>query len=218
MRRAKLVIFDCDGVLIDSETISNEVLAVVVTELGWPVTVAESLEQFKGRSMPDVWSKVADEVGPIDSAAVDRDFRSRQLAALKIQVKAVPGVHETLAALRLPYCVASNGPHEKMRVTLGAAGLWALFDGRIYSRVDVPRAKPFPDLFLHAADAQGVAPADCVVVEDSPLGIEAALRAGMTPIGFAGTPTASAAKLRAAGAKTVLDELQELLPLLAEQP
>jgi HAD superfamily hydrolase (TIGR01509 family) len=212
--RTELVIFDCDGVLVDSEVISNEVLGHVVTELGWPMTREQAIRRFRGRVMPEIWREVEAELGIAIGPAIDAEFRARQLAALARDVRPVEFVHELLAALTVPFCVASNGPHEKMRTTLGATGLLSSFEGRIFSRVDVPQGKPAPDLFLHAARSLGAEPARCLVLDDSDLGIEAALRAGMRPIGFAGTVTADARSLADAGAEAVVSDLRDLLALL----
>jgi HAD superfamily hydrolase (TIGR01509 family) len=213
MERPDLVIFDCDGVLVDSEVVCNEVLAGFVSELGWAMDTTEALRRFKGRAMSDIWALVEDAIGQVVTPEIDDDFRQRQLRALAERVAPVPGVPETLNALSVPYCVASNGPHEKMRTTLGALGLWGAFEGRTFSRVDVERGKPHPDLFLHAARTLEAAPNRCWVVEDSPLGIEAARRARMRAIGFAGTATADPEELWAAGAEVVLTQMLELLPL-----
>jgi HAD superfamily hydrolase (TIGR01509 family) len=214
MEKIQLVIFDCDGVLVDSEIVGNAVLAEVITEQGWTLSLQETLRRFKGRSMVEIWQEVGARVGRPITDAIDRDFRARQLRALGAQVKAVQGAEALLDALPVPCCVASNGPHEKMQTTLGATGLLSRFEGRRFSRVDVPRPKPHPDLFLHAAQRMGADAAACLVVEDSTLGIEAAHRAGMRAVGFAGTVTADASALHAAGAEQVLLELGELLPLL----
>jgi HAD superfamily hydrolase (TIGR01509 family) len=209
-----LVIFDCDGVLVDSEIVSNEILGQVIAELGWPMTLEETIARFKGRSMTEIWAEVSERVGIEITPEIDRRFRSRQLEALAARVDPIPGVRALLDSLSVPYCVASNGPHEKMRTTLGATGLLELFEGRMFSRTEVPRAKPHPDLFLHAADSMGASAAGCVVVEDSPLGIQAALRAGMRAVGFAGTATADAEALEKAGAERVVRTIGEVLDSL----
>jgi HAD superfamily hydrolase (TIGR01509 family) len=209
-RPTQLVIFDCDGVLVDSEVICNRVLAQVVSELGWPQTVEESLERFKGLAMSDIWDAVGRHVGRTVSEDVNRDFRVRQLAALRESVQAVEGAREAIESLQVAYCVASNGPPEKMEATLGTTGLMPLFEGRMFSRVDVARPKPHPDLFLHAARSMAVEPAATLVVEDSPLGIEAARSAGMRALGFAGTEAADATALSEAGAEDVIEELRHV--------
>lgn len=213
-RRTRLVIFDCDGVLVDSEVISNEVLAEVVTELGWPQTLDDALRRFKGLAMPDIWQIVAAELGTLIPEAVDRDFRRRQLHALRTRVQPVPGIRELLADLPVPFCVASNGPPEKMEATLGSTGLLPWFEGRLFSRMEVSRPKPFPDLFLHAARCMNAPPTRTLVVEDSPLGVRAARTAGMRVLGFVGTVTADSAELLDAGAECVLEDVREVAHFL----
>ena len=208
--RTELVVFDCDGVLVDSEVISNTVLAEFISDLGWAVDLEDALARFKGLAMTDIWAIVANAIGRPVTAEIDRAFRERQLIALKAGVKAVPGVSDLVATLEISYCVASNGPPEKMATTLEAAGLLRWFEGRMFSRIEVARPKPYPDLFLHAAARMRRRPDQTVVIEDSPLGIEAALRAGMRAIGFAGTLTADASALSRAGPERVLMDIREL--------
>ncbi len=178
----RLVIFDCDGVLVDSEPIANAVMAKALTAQGWPMTAAQSVARFKGGHMHQVHAALEAHIGwPISRAwitAFDQDCWT----ALT-DVKAVNGIQDLLDrvdAAGLDTCVASQGPHEKMAVTLKAAGLLDHFRGRIFSSVDVERPKPAPDLFLHAAQSRGVPPQNCVVIEDSATGVAAAHAAGMT--------------------------------------
>lgn len=209
-----LIIFDCDGVLVDSETLGNQLLRDVIAEMGWELSLQEVLRRFKGRSMVDIWREVGEQIGRPVTVAEDRDHRHRQLQLFRERLLPVPGVPELLAGLRVPYCVASNGPPEKLEVTLNATGLWPAVQGRVFSRVEVRRPKPYPDLFLHAAARMGAVPHDCLVVEDSPLGITAALSAGMRSVGFCATATADPAQLRAAGASAIVHTPMELLALL----
>lgn len=210
----QLVIFDCDGVLVDSETIGNEVLRDVIAELGWELSLREVLQRFKGGSIVDIWRTVEARIGRPITDREHEEFRRRQYALFKNRLQPLAGVRETIARLNIPYCVASNGPHEKMQVTLATAGLLDAFAGRIFSRVDVPRPKPHPDLFLYAAAQMGVDPAHSLVVEDSPLGVTAALAAGMRAVGFCGTATADETALRAAGSSVILYTMQDLPQLL----
>lgn len=206
----RLVIFDCDGVLVDSETICNEVLAEVVTELGWPMTLEEALDRFKGLAIGDIWARVGEQRGSPISDEENVRFRTRQLAALRARVRAVPGIVELLDSLAVPCCVASNGPPEKMEATLGATGLLPRFAGRMFSVTEVARPKPHPDLFLHAAERMSEPPDTTLVVEDSPMGVRAALSAGMRVVGFAGTITADADVLRRAGARSVITDIRDV--------
>ena len=179
------VIFDCDGVLVDSEAISNRVLAGLLTEIGIPMTPEQSIETFMGRSWKTVSAYAAERGGMPDGFR--RRYLDAMFAAFAEDLRPVPGIVAALDAITLPNCVASSASVEKMRFTLGHTGLWDRFEGRIFSATEVEHGKPAPDLFLHAAATMGWEPADCAVVEDSPAGVEAALRAGMTVFGYAGT-------------------------------
>lgn len=197
-----LVIFDCDGVLVDSERISVAVEARVLSELGWPHTEEDVVRRFVGRSSADQLAELTEHLGA-DLTAVFDERTTREIhAAFETELCAVPGVDRLVARLHaagVPTCVASSGTHARMARTLGLTGLHEHFTGRIYSATEVAHGKPAPDLFLHAAGAMGVAPAECVVVEDSVYGVQAAVAAGMAAYGFAGGLAAPGA-LAAAGA------------------
>lgn len=177
----ELVIFDCDGVLVDSEPLANALMAEFITALGWPMDRAHSMRLFQGKSMRQVHSALCEHLGhEVDDGWIDR-FRAASLIALR-DVPAVTGAVDLVQrcqAAGLKTCVASQGSHEKMAVTLRAANLWPLFEGRIFSARDVARPKPAPDLFLHAAHVNGVSPERCLVIEDSQTGVRAALAAAM---------------------------------------
>ncbi|WP_329591507.1 HAD family hydrolase [Streptomyces sp. NBC_01362] len=181
----ELVIFDCDGVLVDSERIAVRIEVQIGAELGWPLTADEVIEKFVGRSNKSI-SELVDARLPGKSTAWQERYEALHREAVDRELVAVEGIHEALAAIALPTCVASSGSHEKMRHTLGHTGLYAHFEGRIFSATEVARGKPAPDLFLHAARRMGVKPAACVVVEDSKYGVQAARSAGMRAFGFAG--------------------------------
>jgi HAD superfamily hydrolase (TIGR01509 family) len=187
--RPELVIFDCDGVLVDSERIHIDVEVAMLAEVGWELTPTEVVERFVGRSAAYQMAEIERQTGaPVPGGWLDR--MDRTLAArFEAELEPVEGVAEALDWLDdegIPTYVASSGTHEKMRRTLGRTGLLDRFDGRIISRSDVANGKPAPDLFLLAADRAGVAPAQCVVVEDSPFGLRAAHAAGMHAVGYAG--------------------------------
>jgi HAD superfamily hydrolase (TIGR01509 family) len=186
MARPKLVIFDCDGVLVDSEAISNRLLVEELQAAGFPVTLEEALRDFVGLRLKTCCELLAARHG----RAVPEDclarYRTRVEAEFRARLKPVEGVHEALAQIDLPVCVASSGAPEKMRLTLGLCGLWERFEGRIFSARQVARGKPHPDLFLLAAESMGFAPADCAVVEDSEPGVKAGVAAGMTVFGYVG--------------------------------
>jgi HAD superfamily hydrolase (TIGR01509 family) len=212
MRRFELVIFDCDGVLVDSELITNRVFAGVLGELGLPVTLEFVFEHFVGRSMQQCWEQVGGMLGKEVPAHWRCEFQLRATAALEAEVQAVHGIEAVLDALDVPYCVASSGSHAKMHTTLGATGLLPRFSGRIFSAADVARGKPAPDIFLHAASRSGVQPRDCAVIEDSPAGVTAGVAAGMTVFGYcACTPEH---RLLAAGAHYTFNSMAKLPALL----
>ncbi len=197
-----LVIFDCDGVLVDSERLTVAIEARLLTELGAPHSEQEVVDAFMGRTAAAGQRVLEQLLGPELAAEFDRRSTVEIRQAFSSSLAPVAGVELVLAALRtqnLPYCVASSGSHEKMRLTLGLTGLADEFAGRIFSASEVARGKPFPDLFVHAARSMGVEPARCVVVEDSVPGVQAAVAAGMTVYGFTGG-LAAAGSLAAAGA------------------
>ncbi|HYW31308.1 MAG TPA: HAD family phosphatase [Gemmatimonas sp.] len=209
------MIFDCDGVLVDSERIANREFADLLREIGLDYTLPEMFETFVGNSMPRCVEIITERLGhaPPDDL-LDR-YSGRVAAVLPGELQAVEGVVGLLNALDhvgVPYCVASNGEHPLMAVKLRAAGLLDRFEGKRFSSADVARPKPAPDLFLHASGRSAVAPGRCVVVEDSPLGVAGANAAGMQVFGFADVMPEE--RLRAAGAHTVVRRLAELLPLL----
>ncbi|MCK7623578.1 HAD family hydrolase [Streptomyces sp. RS10V-4] len=211
-----LIIFDNDGVLVDSEPISNRILAGYLTELGHPTTYEESLRDFMGGSMQRVCDLVREKSGRALPEDFEAAFHTRVFEAFRRQLQPVRGVEavlEKLAADGVPYCVGSSGSHERIRVALTKTGLFERFgEERIFSSQDVGRGKPAPDLFLHAAREMGVEPGRCAVVEDSPLGVQAALAAGMDVYGF--TAMTPAEKLTAAGATVLFAEMAELPELL----
>ncbi|GAA4705263.1 HAD family hydrolase [Streptomyces youssoufiensis] len=191
------VIFDNDGVLVDSEPISNRLLAAYLTELGHPTTYDEAIRDYMGSAMHRIHDLVLERYGRQLPSEFDATFHERVFAAFGAELEAVVGAAEVVEELRadgVPYCLASSGSHERIRVALKKTELYELFgEERIFSSQDVGRGKPAPDLFLHAASVMGVAPERCAVVEDSPLGVQAARAAGMDVYGF--TAMTPAAKL-----------------------
>ncbi|WP_405880505.1 HAD family hydrolase [Streptomyces sp. NBC_01136] len=212
--RYDLVIFDNDGVLVDSEPISNTILAAYLTELGHPTSYEESIRDYMGSAMHRIHELVHERTGQRLPDEFDDVFHGRVFDAFERELGPVPGavqVLEKLAADGVPYCVASSGSHERIRVGHRKTGLDRWFDEeRVFSSQDVGRGKPAPDLFLYAAERMGVSPERCVVVEDSPLGVQAANAAGMDVYGF--TAMTPAAKL--AGATRLFSDMGELADLL----
>lgn len=209
----QLVIFDCDGVLVDSERISHEVLQQMLAEHGHRISFEQAVATFMGSSMQRALELVEAMV-QVPPEQFLPAFRTRSFEAFKTSLQPVAGVTELLDSLAVPFCVASNGPREKMSLTLTRTGLMHHFAGRMFSADDVAHPKPAPDLFLLAAARLGVAPAACVVVEDSPTGVRAARAAGMTVFGYAALM--SAQQLLDAGAHRTFDRMQDLPALLGQ--
>jgi HAD superfamily hydrolase (TIGR01509 family) len=197
------VIFDCDGVLVDSETTGNRMLAAALTEIGLPTTAAESHATFKGRAWTQCLAIIEERLGHPPPDGFTESYRARRNEALK-GVEPVPGIIQALDRIDLPDCVASSGDHAKMRITLGAAGLYDRFEGRIFSAVDVGGVgKPAPDLFLYAARQMNFDPRQTIVVEDSVPGVEAGVAAGMRVLAYA--PNGEGPELEAAGGEVFTD-------------
>ncbi len=212
-----LVIFDCDGVLVDSETISNEVLADALTAIGLPMTLAKSRREYQGWLLSDIVSHAEVKLGrPLPDGWVEHYERDRA-EVFRRDLRPVAGAAEAVqrvAAAGVAVCVASQGKLSKTQLTLGLTGLRELFEEHaLFSAQSVAHGKPAPDLFLHAADAMGATPSRCVVVEDTPSGVIAAVAAGMRALGYVADSDERA--LRAAGAEVLpsLHELPELLGL-----
>ena len=210
------MIFDCDGVLVDSELITNRVFVGMLNELGLALSLEDMFDRFVGRSMPQCLEIITKLLGrPVPPHFVG-EYQTRSAAALRAELKAVPDIETVLAAMRMPYCVASSGSHEKMQTTLGITGLLPQFRGKMYSVTEVVRSKPFPDVFLHAARQQGVMPADCAVIEDTPTGVRAGAAAGMTVFGYCAlTPRQ---RLIEAGAHHVFERMRDLPALISGPP
>ena len=218
-RGPKLVIFDCDGVLVDSEPISIRVLLGVLAEAGVIIDEEVGYRRFLGRSMASVVAMLEKEFG---LAVTDRhlaEARARLYESFRRELKPTVGIAEALDAITLPFCVASSSQLERIRLALSLTGLLERFEPRIYSASMVEKGKPAPDLFLHAARSMGFRPADCVVIEDSAAGIEAARRAGMRVFAYAGASHAPLCNLREAvatlGPDRIFDDMAELPALIA---
>lgn len=206
-----LIIFDCDGVLVDSEPLANRVLIQELHRIGVDMAYAEVCDRFIGLSLERCVRILAEDHG----ARIPADFiarvQRRTHEAFRGRLQPVAGVREALERIRLPLCVASSGEPEKIRLSLALTGLLGYFGDRLFSAAEVARGKPHPDLFLHAARVMRTRPARCVVVEDSRPGVQAAGAAGMIALGYAGR--GNRAELDAAGA-AVFDDMRQLPDLL----
>jgi HAD superfamily hydrolase (TIGR01509 family) len=212
MCSASLVIFDCDGVLVDSEHLSLSVLHGMLIEMGVDIPFEEAVDRFIGTTLPKCVEGVAALLGRTPPSDFSTQFATRTKAAFTAALRSTPGIEGVLSSMHAPFCVASNGNRAKLNFTLGHTGLLPLFSGRIFTAEDVERPKPAPDLFLHAARSLNVPPAQVLVVEDTPIGISAARAAGMLAIGFAAlTPPQ---RLHEAGAQVVVRDMRELQLML----
>ncbi|MCB1490354.1 MAG: HAD-IA family hydrolase [Rhodobiaceae bacterium] len=190
-----LVIFDCDGVLVDSEPIAMAVLTEVLAEAGLTLDQDAAYDQFLGRSTASVAGTLAERYGLTLTPGLVNRIRTRLYDRLERELKPVPQVGAVVAGLAGARCVASSSQMERIRLSLAATGLLDLFEPYLFSACDVERGKPAPDLFLHVAAAMGIRPADCTVIEDSPAGIAAAKAAGMRVFAFIGAGHAEAGGL-----------------------
>lgn len=204
-----LVIFDCDGVLVDSEPLLMRVEMAMIRDLGWQITVDDVYAEHLGRSWPEVQSNIERHIGrpvPSDFHAKSVEVKNELFRAELEPVVGILDAYEDLAAMHFATCVASSGAHERIRFVLGVTELLATFDGRIFSAEDVANGKPEPDLFLHAARSMGFKPSSCVVVEDSPAGVAAACSAGMPVVGYA----AQTPRALLADADLIIDDMNQL--------
>jgi len=207
-----LVIFDCDGVLVDSEVISIAVDEIVLADLGWQIEQDEIIERFVGRSHGHFLTVVEKHIGYKLPDDWEDSYQHLYREAMLRDLRPVAGIVDALDLIKIPSCVASNGSHEKMRFTLGLTGLLTRFEGRIFSASEVALGKPAPNLFIHAASTLGYEPSECVVVEDSVAGVQAALAANMKVIAYAGGVTPRE-QLEFAGMH-VIDHMSELPHIL----
>ena len=214
-QRFDLVIFDNDGVLVDSEPYAGRILAELLTECGLPMTAHDCFAQFMGLSMPSTRARAEALAGRALPRDLEHRYHERLFEAFRAELTAMPGVVDALERIAMPTCVASSGTHERIHLALGTTGLLHRFAGRIFSAQDVVHGKPAPDLFLHAARTLGVEPTRCAVIEDSPLGVQAANAAGMVAFGFCRmTPAERLCDARGG----LFDSMERLPELLAGYP
>lgn len=222
LTRPGLVIFDCDGVLVDSEPISIAVLCGVLAENGLSIGEDEAYDRFLGKSMATIIDMLHDDCGlTITDAHMER-IRAELFRRFESELTPIPGMGTVLERLSTPCCVASSSQPDRIRLSLRVTGLLALLEPHIYSASMVKRGKPFPDLFLYAARDMGLAPDACVVIEDSPAGIMAAKSAGMRVLAFTGGLHAGRAgfrdKLAALSPDMIFDDMRRLPDMLADMP
>lgn len=214
-RGFELVIFDCDGVLVDSEPIANRVLVDELRIAGLMIEESEAQAMFTGLSLARVLELAEARLGRGLPTEFLGRLQARTFAKFRSELRPIPGVRRLLGALEIPHCVASSGGQDKIRFTLGLTGLLECFEGRIFSATEVARGKPAPDLFLRAAEACGTDPASCAVIEDSLPGVLAGKAAGMTVFRY--TPGDAGSSPSAAGAFD-FESMDLLLELLNSGP
>ncbi len=214
----ELILFDCDGVLVDSETIACRIDAALFTAAGFPLCFEDIRREFVGISATAMCRAIEQRFGRKLPTDMPQRLLTAAVEAFETQLTPIPGVDAALATLSGPRCVASSSDPARIRRSLEITGLLHHFDPHLFSTVMVERGKPAPDIFLHAARAMGADPARCIVIEDSVPGVAAAHAAGMTAFGFCGgdhCPPGHSRQLRDAGADLVFDQMHRLPRLLA---
>lgn len=212
-----LIIFDCDGVLVDSEVISCRAHADVLTKHGYPITSEQVFARFLGRSTRQANLEIESELGRKLPEAYHGELQDELFRSFEADLEAIRGIHDVLDVVPQRVCVASSGSHQRMRVSLGSTGLYERLAPNIFSASQVTNGKPAPDLFLFAANEMGVPPQRCVVIEDSLAGIAGARAAGMTVFGFYGGSHCRdgyAETLREAGADLLFADMHQLPALV----
>lgn len=206
----ELVIFDCDGVLVDSERIANEVFAKVLNEeCGLVLSLDDMFQTFLGHSSSQCMAIIKEMLGEEPPPNLEQRYKREINHALATSVTAVSGIETAIAEISIPFCVASSGSYQKMQTTLGKTKLLQYFEGKLHSTSDVERGKPFPDIYLHAASKMGVLdPSRCLVIEDSPLGVAGGVSAGMTVFGY--TELMKEKNLLEAGAHHTFNDMYDL--------
>lgn len=207
--KTKLIIFDCDGVLVDSEPLSNQIIAEEITKMGYPLTTEEAMKNFAGGSLANVTAFIKKHIGGEVPDNLEEVYRRRSYELFEQKLTAVEGIEDVLNQLDLAKCVGSNGPLHKIKFNLGLTKLNHHFDEQhLFSAYEVKHWKPDPFLYRHAASYMNTDPKNCLVVEDSTHGVQAAVAAGMRVIGYA--PHDDGSRLKAAGA-TVFNRMEDLL-------
>jgi HAD superfamily hydrolase (TIGR01509 family) len=221
MQWPDLVIFDCDGVLVDSEQIALRQVRQALGEAGLTLTHAEAVDRFLGLSLDSIIQKAEAELSGSLPGAFRDDLSRDILSRFSAELKGISGVRQAVGALSCKVCVASSSSLDRIRLSLSVVGYDSLFEPNIFSATMASRGKPHPDLFLHAARAMGTPPERCLVIEDSAPGVTAAVRAGMPVFGFVGgshfSGLAQAERLRGVGAALIFDDMSQLPPLIAQR-
>jgi HAD superfamily hydrolase (TIGR01509 family) len=210
----ELVIFDCDGVLVDSELLLNESLAEISSELGWPCTVNQAGERFRGRTNIDILASIEEALQTTLNVDFQQMLEDRVFKTFERDLLPMPGVLTVLNELLIPFCAATNSIKSEANFKLRVTGLLPWFNDRVYTSDQVERPKPAPDLYLYAANQMNAPIDKTIVVEDSSLGVRSALAADMKVVGLAASQYVVRKELEEAGAHVVIDDIRELLPLV----
>jgi HAD superfamily hydrolase (TIGR01509 family) len=181
----KCIIFDCDGVLVDTEKIGNGIMLEMAAEYGFNMKLEDAYRDFNGRKLKECFLYIENAIDKKLPDTFEADYREKSFEAFKTQVKPMQGIVEFLDKLKIPYCVASSGPVDKIRLNLGVAGLLDKFENQIFSSYQINSWKPEPGIFLHAAKEMGFEVKDCIVIEDSKAGVIAGIQGGFKVYGFA---------------------------------
>lgn len=217
MSKFKAIIFDCDGVLMDSEALACQVSAQILTERGYAISTEQYIDRFMGLGFKNVLKIIKDETG-IEITVTQEEKDGVRGPIFEEHLKATPGTLEAISQLSLPFCIASGSSQERLMHTLGIVGLDEYFKDRVFSAEQVSRPKPAPDVFLFAAQKLGIAPHDCLVIEDGHLGAQGAKEAGMKVYGFTGASHMNEERIQMlsnAGAEVLFSDMRELLLLIA---
>ncbi len=214
MQTIDLIIFDCDGVLVDSERIVNRVFAEMLNKAGVPMTLNHLFETFMGHSLEQCLTMIHHQYGVVLGADFVAEYKVKRDLALVQYIKAVEGVEQLISQLTRPFCVASNSDAQKVHTMLTLTGLIDHFAGNIFSAADMAKPKPAPDVYLKAATAFAMNPAQCLVIEDTPTGVKAAVAAGMQVFGYAALTSRQV--LLEAGATRVFSSMAEIRKAISD--
>lgn len=211
MSQYKCVIFDCDGVLVDSEPISNQILADMANVLGANIDLDFAMKHFKGSHFKDCIKIIESRINQPVPGTFETEYRTQSLEAFEKHLKPIKGINEVIEHLTLPFCVASSGMESKMRFNLNKVGLLPYFENKLFSCYTIQKFKPEPDVFLWAAKTMGFKPHECIVIEDSVLGVQGAVNGGFDVFGFTQHDTNN--ELDALATKT-FNDMGDLLKML----
>jgi HAD superfamily hydrolase (TIGR01509 family) len=181
----KCIIFDCDGVLVDTEKIGNGILLEMASKYGFKMEIEDAYRDFNGRNLQECFRHIEVAIEAKLPESFEAEYREKSFEAFKTQVKPMEGIVSFIENLKIPYCVASSGPVEKIRLNLEVAGLLDKFENKIFSSYQINSWKPDPGIFLYAANEMGFEVNDCIVVEDSKAGVKAGIQGGFRVFGFA---------------------------------